>query len=630
VKKRQAWLSRLICVYLAVIGLVISGARPAWSQGVELVVSIARPSEGETFYTGRTSWVYSTSVIGWVTSNTHDPAQINVQLEILQGRELFGSLTTQPLADGSFSFDVTVNPQGIQEGSLNREEECGICHHHGDASLPQGPTLLRVTATDPAGRQAVAERHIVVDRSDTATVPVRVVLADDPQKAVPNLRVTGSTWLYMWRARSSFAFTDASGQGMVRVEALSEAPTRYLFQVAPAIVDGVLYTGIEPVRVTLPPGATTAQPVTLKVRAQTGQIFGNLKTDAPVRILPLPIWAIRPLNGAAYRVQTSAEGTFSFSDLPIDAYLITADLPALAAQGFSSAIQMVDLSQSLSVSITMELTPSTGSELQGSVQDPQGSALPFAWVKIEKANLVQSVAPGTGAYALLGLQSESHTVLVAAPGFYSQAHVVTPSTHPAADVSFNLVQRPQTQRVPWGSGELIIPPESRASVEGHQITLHHGWIWGKGGDTRPLIIATAEAEITLQDGEFALEYLSGQTPWLYVMDGHALVRWNDKAEPVTVQGGEMLALTHDLRPVPLLTDPTVASALHPVTELPVPLAWEPTLGAQLRDRLAQKGISTAQVVTLGAGVAALSLLVLSSALAVRWNARRHANQRHPV
>jgi hypothetical protein len=95
----------------------------------------------------------------------------------------------------------------------------------------------------------------------------------------------------------------------------------------------------------------------------------------------------------------------------------------------------------------------TGSELQISVQDQEGPTLPFAWVKIEKANLVRGVAPGTGAYALLGLQSEPQTVLVAAPGFYSQAHVVTPATHPAADVSFNLVQRPQTQRVLWGSGE---------------------------------------------------------------------------------------------------------------------------------------------------------------------------------
>jgi hypothetical protein len=278
----------------------------------------------------------------------------------------------------------------------------------------------------------------------------------------------------------------------------------------------------------------------------------------------------------------------------------------------------------------MELTPSTHSELQGSVQDLEGSALPFAWVNIEKADLTQSVAPGTGTYALLGLPSEPHTVLVAAPGFYSQAHVVTPSTAPAADVSFNLVQRPQTQRVPWGSGELIIPPESRASVEEFQVTLHHGWVWGKGGASRPLTIAAAEAEITLQDGEFALEVLSGQTPWLYVMHGHALVRWNNEAEPVPVQGGEMLALTQDLRPVPLLADPTLATALHPVTEPPIPFTWEPTFGAQLRDRLAQRGISTAQAVTVVAGAAALLLLILSTALAMRWNARRHANQQHPV
>jgi hypothetical protein len=50
-----------------------------------------------------------------------------------------------------------------------------------------------------------------------------------------------------------------------------------------------------------------------------------------------------------------------------------------------------------------------------------------------------------------------------------------------------------------------------------------------------------------------------------------------------------------LQAVPL--DPVVVSALHADQSSPLPLNWEPTLKARIRDQMAQIGISTAQLIT---------------------------------
>ncbi len=59
---------------------------------------------------------------------------------------------------------------------------------------------------------------------------------------------------------------------MFNVEALGQAPTRYVFRLDPIVVDGVQYSSREYAQLTLPPGATTADPVKLVVQALRGQI----------------------------------------------------------------------------------------------------------------------------------------------------------------------------------------------------------------------------------------------------------------------------------------------------------------------------------------------------------------------
>jgi hypothetical protein len=122
----------------------------------------------------------------------------------------------------------------------------------------------------------MAQRRITVDRSGQAAFSLRVVLDGDSSKALAGIRVTGSTWLYMWRSRFTSVITGASGEAQSHVEALAQASTHYTFRVDPTVVDGVLYEGVEPVTVTLAPGATSVPPIALKVRSRTGQISGTL------------------------------------------------------------------------------------------------------------------------------------------------------------------------------------------------------------------------------------------------------------------------------------------------------------------------------------------------------------------
>lgn len=84
----------------------------------------------------------------------------------------------------------------------------------------------------------------------------------------------------------------------------------------------------------------------------------------------------------------------------------------------------------------------------------------------------------------------------------------------------------------------------------------------------------------------------------------------------------MLPLTTvgDLVGVPL--DPVVISALAPgVEQAPAPV-WEPSPSAQLRDRLALLGVTTAQVMTFATYLLAVAALcALPIAWAARWRRR---------
>jgi len=72
-------------------------------------------------------------------------------------------------------------------------------------------------------------------------------------------------------------------------------------------------------------------------------------------------------------------------------------------------------------------------------------------------------------------------------------------------------------------------------------------------------------------------------------------------------------------------DPMVAQALHPAEESPLSPSWQPSLSAQIRNRLALAGTSAAQAVTLITySLIILLVLVFPFAGLYWWIKRRNA------
>ena len=170
--------------------------------------------------------------------------------------------------------------------------------------------------------------------------------------------------------------------------------------------------------------------------------------------------------------------------------------------------------------------------------------------------------------------------------------------------------------------EIIVPPDSRVSIENQQIKLEYGWLWGNSGNDRPLTIRVADAEIVLPQGKFAIEYLPPSSPgWLYVWIGAATVRSYRNLEPLNVRAGEMVAMIEQSRWSAVPIDATVIAKLQTDNVSPIEPVWESTLEAQLRDRLAQMGIGAVQTITFVTYSAVLVLLI-GLPLGALWYWRR--------
>jgi hypothetical protein len=396
------------------------------------------------------------------------------------------------------------------------------------------------------------------------------------------------------------------------VESLSQIPTTYQISVPPVVVDGVLYESIEPVEVTLPPGADSASAVTIQVRARLGQINGrvtNLKE-------PLQLWAIEIPNGAVQRVATLGDGTFSFANLRVGKYLLTADLQALAASGLTMKPKRIDLSQSPSTDVELSTQPLDGAALNGFVTDENGASLPFAW--LNAGTQTQQTLPNAGAYSLFGLPADSPTVIVTAPGYYSQAQIAH-----ASCLDFELVRRPETESLPWGAGSVTLPPETVARVDGMTIAFEQGWLWGQGGDTEPLILQVNDgAQITLSSGSFALERLPAQETWFYLFDGAAHIQPSGGKMPIEMEAGQMVRMEAGEVIQAVEYDPVAVQALHPAAESPLLPKWQPSLSAQIRNRLALAGIGAAQVVTFVTYALMTLLVIVLPIIGLYWWMKR--------
>jgi hypothetical protein len=615
----------VLACWLIALGLLLSligrTATTAQAQSSGIVVRIARPGEGETIYAGPQTILYSVAVTGRVIVASGHPQGVQIKLEIFDGHELVGTRTGQTGADGTFSIPVTVNPDKsadelLSGSTLDRNGFClTACHYGTDLSLKPGHLLLRVTATDASGQQAVDQRHVIVDQAGYATIPVQVELEPSAQ-SVAGIPITAATRIYLVRGRYAKATTDTAGYANVSVEALAEAPTRYVIQVEPTVVNGVLYQSVKPVEVDLPPGATSAPTVRLAITTRNGQIDGQLTQGRVPAGAPLSVRAIRVRDGTSYHATVTAKGQFSFSPVPIDQYLIALDKTALAQQGLSSRDLKIDLLQTISASVEVPITPLEGSTLRGAVRDTAGTPLPFAWLSIDKAAANGKVLPDSGQFLLTGLPSEALSIVATAPGFYSQAQAVTLQSNVTQTLDLALVRRPETRALTWGDGEIIIPSESRVNVEDGRVTLTQGWLWGQSTQSQPLEIRVDSATIAITKGRFALEQLPGQTGWFYLVNGEAMVKQDKTSTPVGP--GQMLSLKAGVPSPAVSLDPVVIVTLRAPAPAPFSPVWEPSLTARIRDGLAQMGIGVAQAITLATYLLGVLVVCLVPLIGSIW------------
>lgn len=341
----------------------------------------------------------------------------------------------------------------------------------------------------------------------------------------------------------------------------------------------------------------------------------------------MPVWAVSLPDGNSLQASLSQQGTFAFDDIPIDQYLIVLDPNGLAQEGYRyRADQVANLTDDFEEEVTLSLTAVSGKTLHGKVMGETGTPLPFAWVaREERTGIAQGVLPDSGTYTLHGMPPDNFTLVASAPGFYSEAQAVDVGSGETA-VHFILKLQPQTQQRPWGSGTLLIPAESQVTQEDGALQLERGWLWGEGDGAEPLVIHTSAATITLSGSRFALEYLPGQRAWLYIFDGEAAVKAGG-AERIIVTAGQMLNLFNDegLQAAPF--DPVVLTALRPAGNAPLPFVWEPTLGAQIRNRLERIGIGMAQALTLVTYLVIIGAVVVAPLLALfLWWRRRRVHQ----
>ncbi len=581
----------------------------------ELSLLLASPGNGETLYV-KGDHMAPEVITGTVSAADASLLRdVKVHLDIIADGYPTETLTAAPTADGTFEFKAAINPKSPPPQLLKPStRQCLQCHgdYQPDAGLPVGVVGLIVTATMPDGQQATDERWVRVDSSRDASLPVQV---KDSQTGEPisGVSVAASTTLYAWRDRFGTAITGADGTAQLTLDDSSLVPLSYHVSIPPQVVNGVLYSG-KPVDAKLQPGVSQAAPVTLYASAQRGSVSGTLAGASPASSAT-EIWAIQLPAGPAFDVVPGDKATFDFADLPVGTYLITPDLLQLAQQGLFAEPQQIDLMQSPQAVVTVPLREARS--LTGSVSDDAGKPVAFSWLQVNGKGMAYPVDAAPGQFVITGLAHDASFITVNAPGYYSQ------SLHLGADqrsLSFRLVPEPNAQHLPWGTGQLVAPPETDAAISGSHVTLHNGWLWGSSG-SQPVVIDVAGTEITIASGDFALESAAGRTGWLYLRQGEASVLFSGAQAPVGLRGGQMIALLPSA--APLSMDQTVVLSLHsPLPESPVSEHLQPTLGARVQNWLEKAGIGTLQTITFITYFLSLVALITIPLLGLFWVNRR--------
>ncbi len=568
-----------------------------------VAIVLASPGNGETFYAIGNSLAPEIISGRVYTEDKESITEINVRLDIVSDGKITASLETNPTANGDFTFNVAINSKSPPSySSKPATRQCMQCHDDSlaQAGIPTGTVNFVVTAVTPDGQSATDSRWARVDASGSADLPIQVVDAET-NEPLNGLSVEATTILYQWRERFSNITTGADGMAQLELEELSQAPTTYDLTIPPQILNGMLYVSPEVVTVVLDPNADET-PVTLKAQAMKGGINGSFSTGNAT-----DLWAIQLPAGPVYQISSTAENTFTFENIPVGQYLLTADVIALAEQNLYAAPQEVDLFTSPKTQV--DVSPISAKPLTGSIASEEGNFLPFAWVNVGDREMIQAADPSSGEFLIQNLP-EVDFITASAPGYYALPRVISDSD---SAVDLKLTPRPETQFIAWNDGQIFLPSETFGSVDGLEFDLSSGWLWGESNTaSEPLKIHLPNLDVEIASGSFALEYPASGMGWLYIHKGEAQVSGLADQPQVKVRGGEMLALTGNANPIPM--EPSVIMVLHPTLEKsPVFEIIEPTLGAKIQSWLAKAGIGLLQIITFITyflSLAALSAIVL--------------------
>lgn len=587
----------------------------------DLAVVIASPGNGETLYV-RGRYMVPEFISGRIFLS--DPRLIDkvvVHLDIISDGKTTASLVTHPTASGTFNFNVAINPESSPPQFSNPgTRQCLVCHREfvAEAGLPQGDVHVVVMAVTQDGQQAMDDRWIYVDPSHDASLPVQV-LDDFTGKPLEGLSLEASTTIYQWRDRFAEGVSGGEGKAQLSVEALTQAHTDYNLSIPSQVLNGILYASPGPIEVTFDPDATSHSMVTLTAHALTGRINGELGGVGLTSVQNLKVWAIQLPAGPAYQTSLTSQNMFVFGQIPVSRYIVMPDPTALSKQGLHTAAQTINLLESPLSNISFSLE--NGRSIHGTVHTSDGNVMPFAWVNIGDAGLIHTIDATTGNFTISNFPSDVVFLTVSAPGYYAIPKSVKKSTE---TLDFQLVPRPETQFVKWGDGEIVLPPETKATADSPDLNLEYGWVWGQNTAAEPIKIHLPGLDIFLANGKFALENPAEGTGWLYLYRGQAEILYGDDPTPVKVGGGQMIAFLDGADPFPM--ESAVATALHPaIKELPVSETMEPSLGARLQNWLVKTGIGAMQTVTFITYILSLVTLTLIPLLVLFSYRRRRQN-----
>ena len=603
-----------------------------------LILVLNLPNEGETFYSGPSSFLYNIPIDGTISSPNHDPSEIYILIEILQNSLVVVSHEMYPDAKGRFRIYAQVNPGAHAEAFAAEFIPCGdTCHGHPTDqfardtwnptfALPAGPLTISITATDPNGESVNLQRKITVDRSELAEVEVQLEIINGDGLPIEGIPVSASTWLYMWRSRIYSGGTDGNGLARFQVEALQEKTTKYRFEVKPTVINGIRYESVSAVDVFLPVGDSNAPKVTLQVKASMATISGQVSGEQP---LPeMIIWAIPDNNDELLKMPVETDGTFTFESVPINKYSIIVEFVSQDDQDYSTDIKSVDLFKNIDSTIDINIFRLDGKICQGEISSESGNKLPFAWAILENGSNFSEVQPDTSKFKLYNLEDIDNKIILNAPGYYSQIRTIEPGSQTCANLEYRLTKHPDSREISWGDGSIFVPAGTLLSQSGNHFFVEKGWLWGQNTGDETIILQFGTAEITLNVGRFAAQVIPGLTPLFLLMEGEGTFQKDSTLVPSTIKPGTMIHLDsqsgYPLYPI----EPIFTSHFLATNKLPVAIKYEPSLKAQLLNKLALIGIDAAKLVTFVTYTFVfISIMLYPFILLIRWIRKKTKSNR---